>query len=223
MARSALTALALAGLLGALPLTAHGTTFIPMNEAALVHASAAVLIGTVTAIESAQTGPDGAIYTYIHVQPVRIIKGALSTEPIVLREPGGAVGNQRQVTFGAPEFWVGERALLFLSRNADGTFQTHSLAMGKFGIGTDRAGHATAVRDLGFGTSMLMPETGEVVEAARQSERLLPMLKRLKNIARAERRSGQAAEPPNAAPDQLSMPTQVQEAYTFIGSPPARW
>lgn len=195
-----------------------------MDEPTLLRSSAAVLVGTVTAIESGVSATDGAIHTYVHVQPERVIKGPVGLAPLVLREPGGTVGEDRQVIFGSPEFWVGERTLLFLSRNRDGTLQTNSLAMGKFAIGVDAAGHATAVRDFGVGASLLMPETGAIVDAPRQTQRFLPMLKRLHELAGNERRTRPQADPVVPVPDELaSTSTRFQEAFTFSGSPAARW
>jgi hypothetical protein len=202
---------------------AHATTFVLMDEPTLLHSSAAVIVGTVTAIESGGE-PDGPIYTYVHVQPDRIIKGALGLDPLVLREPGGTVGDRREWVYGAPEFRVGERALLFLSRNADGTLQTNSLAMGKYSLGVDAAGHTIAMRDFGAGSSMLVPSTGELVDRPRHAEHFLPLLKRLRRLVRAEPRVQSARQPLTLVPEELaSTPTRFQDAYTFLSTPPARW
>jgi hypothetical protein len=202
---------------------AHATTFVLMDEPTLLHSSAAVIVGTVTAIESGGE-PDGPLYTYVHVQPDRIIKGALGLDPLVLREPGGTVGDRREWVYGAPEFWVGERALLFLSRNSDGTLQTNSLAMGKFSLGVDAAGHTTALRDFGAGSSILVPSTGELVEGSPHTERFLPLLRRLRRLARAEPHGQPPPHPLTLVPQELAgAPTQFQDAYTFLGSPPGRW
>ena len=202
---------------------ADATTFVLMDEPTLLHSSAAVIVGTVTAIESGGA-PDGPIYTYVHVQPERIIKGALRLEPLVLREPGGTVGERREWVYGAPEFLVGERALLFVSRNPDGTLQTNSLAMGKYSLGVDAAGHITVVRAFGVGASVLTPATGELVDGPRHTQRFLPLLKRLLRLARAEARLQSARQPLTLVPEELaSTPTQFQEAYTFMANPPGRW
>jgi hypothetical protein len=220
--RTALLALVAAALCSWLS-AAGATTFVLMDEPTLLHSSAAVVVGTVTAIESGGA-PDGPIYTYVHVQPERIIKGALGLDPLVLREPGGTVGERREWVYGAPEFWVGERALLFVSRNPDGTLQTNSLAMGKYSLGVDIAGHTTAVRDFGTGASVLIPATGELVDGPRHTQRFLPLLKRLRRLARGEPRLQSMRQPLTLVPEELAgTPTQFQEAYTFLGSPPARW
>jgi hypothetical protein len=213
-----------AGFVLLLPATARSTTFVLMGEQTLLRSSAAVIVGTVTGIEASATEPGGAIFTYVHVQPERIIKGPLGLDPLVLREPGGTVGDRWQVIFGAPEFSVGERALLFLSRNRDGTLQTNSLAMGKFSLNVDAGGHTKAVRDFGYGASVLTPATGEIAEAPRQTQRLLPMLRRLRQQAHAERQAQETAPPLRLVPEELSNPaTRFQEAFTFLSNPPCRW
>lgn len=202
---------------------ADGTTFVEMDEEMLLHSSDAVVVGTVTAIESGGD-PDGPIYTYVHILPERVIKGPLGLDQVVLREPGGSAGERVEWVYGVPEFWVGQRSLLFLSRNPDGTLQTHSLAMGKYALSVDVAGHTTAVRDLGFGASVLIPSTGELVEAPRHTQRFLPLLRRLRQLAHTERQRHSEVRPLTLVPRELaSISTRFQEAFTFLGSPPARW
>src|SRR5512140_1263857 len=166
---------------------AHATTFVLMDEATLLRTSDVVLTATVTAIEAAAApGPDSAISTYIHLQPGHLIKGALDrSAPLVLREPGGRFGDRQEWIYGTPEFWVGERTLLFLSHAPDGTLHTNNLAMGKFTLGVDAAGHATALRDFGHGAALLNPATGQLLETTPQSYRLFALLKRLRNLTPA--------------------------------------
>lgn len=207
-----------------LPAAAHSTTFVLMDEPTLLRSSAAVIVGTITAIESGAAAPDAAISTYVHVQPERVIKGPLGLDPVVLREPGGTMADRYQVVEGAPAFWVGERALLFLSRNRDGTLQTNSLAMGKYDLYTDPRGRTTAVRNFDPGSLLLVPETGQIVAAPRQTQRFLPLLRRLRRQAHLERLANRPVRPLTPVPEELSNPgTRFQAAYTFMTNPPSRW
>jgi len=202
---------------------ARASTFVLMDEQQMLHTSAVVLVGTVTGIESAAPEPDGPIYTYVHVQPELVLKGPVGMGPLVLREPGGTVDGRREWTFGAPEFWVGERSLLFLSRNPDGSLQTNSLSMGKFTIGTDTAGNATAVRDFGYGAAVLNPRSGQVMEAQPETQPYQPLLNRVRGLAQAEDPAARQL-PVSTSPAELeTTPTEVQDSFTFLGSPPARW
>jgi hypothetical protein len=199
---------------------AWGTTFVRMDEEQLLATSEVVVVGTVTAIESGESS-GGGIQTYVHVQPNRVIKGNIGEERLVLREPGGAFGVRREWVYGAPEFWVGERSLLFLSRNPDGTLQTNSLSMGKFTLGVDGSGRSTAVREFGYGADVLEPATGELHNASPETQPFVPLIGRLHALMQAA--SGEAA--PAALvlrPQELDViPTEVHESFTLMG--PARW
>jgi len=211
------------GLIWLGPPPAGGTTFVMMDEPTLMESSDVVVVGTVTAITSATQGPTDPIYTYVQVQVERIVKGQGVGATIVVREPGGVVGDRRQWVFGAPEFWVGERSLLFLSRNPDGSLQTNSLGMGKFALAVDRSGQATAVRDFGEGASVFVPDTGQIANAQPETQPFAPLLNRLHVLANGS--GGTAARLPLQVgqPELAAASTEVHESFTFLSSPPARW
>ena len=200
---------------------AWGTTFVLMDDQQLFQTSDVVVVGTVTAIESGE-GANGAIQTYVHVQPSRVIKGDIGKDALVIREPGGSIGDRREWVYGAPEFWVGERNLLFLSRNADGTLQTNSLSMGKFTLGIDGSGQSTVARDFGYGASVLDSVTGEARAAPLETQAFLPLLTRLRLMTQSSAGDGQRA-PLVLRPQELdTTPTETHESFTFLGSP-IRW
>ena len=218
----AVLCLTICGVGGFVVNAAHGSTFVLMDDQQLLETSAVVVTGTVTAIESAE-GPDGGIQTYIHIQPDRVIKGSIGNDPLVIREPGGTVGEMQSWVYGAPEFQMGERALLFLVRNPDGTLQTNSLAMGKFTLDVDANGHTIATRDFGYGTSLLLPGTTPALVAPHaRSQHFAPLLNRLRKLAQDQ--PVVPADVPILTPPELSTATtEYQERFTFLGSPPARW
>jgi hypothetical protein len=213
----------LVALFALLPAGASGTTFVLMDERTLFESSAAVIVGSVTAIESASTESDGPVYTYIHVQPERIIKGPLGSAAVVLREPGGTLGERREWIYGAPEFWVGERALLFLSRNPDGSLQTNSLSMGKYTLSIDATGRTTAVRNLGDGAAVVAPSTGTFEPAAPQIQPFVPLLSRLRTLARAQTATAPPAPLVLIPPELGTTATEDHDSFTLLGNPPARW
>jgi len=205
-----------------LAVRAPATTFVLQDERQMLRGAAAVIVGTVTGIESAESGPGGAISTYVRVHPEGVIKGRVRGGEVVLREPGGTIGDRREWVFGAPEFLMGERTLLFLTRNHDGTLQTANLAMGKFTITANAAGKLTAVRDFGYGADVLDLGTGNLAPSQPQSEPLNPKLGRLRAFLKQD-------PPTDTAPVQSTPPelansvTEVQDAFVFLGSPPSRW
>jgi hypothetical protein len=203
---------------------ARATTFVRMDDERMLRASAAVVVGTVTKIESANSGSEGAIYTYVRVKLERIIKGHIHRYSVELREPGGRMGDRVEWVYGAPEFWVGERSLLFLSRNRDGSLQTTNLSMGKYTIGVDMAGHTTAVRDFGYGAAVLDPDTGEMSEGQPETRPYAPFVKHLLVLSAKENPATGPELPLRAVPPELAgATTQIHEAFVFLSSPPARW
>ncbi len=202
---------------------ANATTFVLMDEQQLFESSDVVITGTATRIESQAAADAGAISTFVHVEPDRVLKGDVAST-VVLREPGGVAGGRQQWVFGAPEFWVGERSLLFLRRAADGFLQTNSLSMGKFTLGVDTQGRMTATRDLGEGGAVLVPETGRIVEAGPETHAFGPLLKRLSDLGRRERPSHTAPRLVFSAPPQTSGTiAEVHDSFTYLGSTPSRW
>jgi hypothetical protein len=194
-----------------------------MDNETLLSSSVAVVTGTVGRIEAAPRSTDGAIVTYIHLEADEVIKGTLPARSIVLREPGGSYGTQQEWIFGAPEFAVGERVLVFLARNPDGTLQTHSLAMGKFRLTTDASGQAVARRELGNGATLFLPESGSLIAAEPESQPLSPFLDRLRALARRQPRAAALQQPLVSPPAELAgQQTESQDAFTFLG-PPSRW
>ena len=202
--------------------TGTATTFVRMDEHELVRSSDVIVIGTVTRIEAAELA-DGAIATYVHVQPRDVIKGQsqVGSGVVVLREPGGVFGDRRDWLFGSPQFWVGEQDMLFLARNADGTLRTNSMALGKYAIGFDATGRQVAVRDPGPGASVLTPETGAIVDAESETELLEEILRRVRDVVEGAGGTAVAESVQTVPPELGAAATELQDAYTFLG--PARW
>lgn len=221
-ARGALVALLAVWLSWLLPNVARPTTLVLMDDETLLRSSDVVVVGTVTSIESTPVAAQGPVYTYISIQPDNVIKGTLGPETLILREPGGGIGNRRVWIYGAPEFWVGERNLLFLTLNTDGTLQTNGLSMGKYTIGVDATGGTTAVRDFGHGASIYLPSTGQFAEAAPETHSLTPLLARLRKLVDTEATATQRM-PLRATASAPETTGEFHEAFTLLGSPPGRW
>lgn len=135
------------GLLPALPsLPAAATTYKMVSDQTLVDQSAAVAEVRVTAVEPAPV--EGRPATDYLVEVERLVKGDLPGSTIVVRVPGGVrpdgVGLK---VFGAPEFYEGETAMLFLRPAEDGTWRILHLMLGAFHR-RQVGGRDVAVRDL---------------------------------------------------------------------------
>lgn len=131
-------------LLPSLPATA--TTYMMVSDQNLVDQSAAVAEVRVAAIEPAPVAGRPATDYLVEVE--RLVKGHLPGSTIVVRVPGGVrpdgIGLK---VFGAPEFYEGETALLFLRPAQDGTYRILHLMLGAFHR-RQVGGRDVAVRDL---------------------------------------------------------------------------
>lgn len=111
------------------------TTAILATDDDLINSSRVILIGDVKSVKS--QAHDESIYTYIKLDSLRILKGRLRGNQIVVRQPGGTVGDNSVIVFGAPQFKEGQRVLLFLDVAPDGTLRIAHLFMGKYDIVED--------------------------------------------------------------------------------------
>src|SRR5437867_2110791 len=87
--------------------TAQASTATMVSDEDLIVSSRAILQGKVIGIES-RFDDQKQIYTYVTISVKRVFKGEIKTEEVVLRQPGGQVGNYIQKIYGASDFKVGE-------------------------------------------------------------------------------------------------------------------
>lgn len=126
---------------------ARATTYMPMADSRLADQASAIALVTVEAIEP---GPARRIPSTDYLVSVdRVVAGDLPGSGIVVRVPGGirADGIGLRIS-GAPELAVGEQALLFLTPDADGSFQIHQLLLGAFHVREVPGAGRLALRDL---------------------------------------------------------------------------
>src|SRR5207245_1045758 len=113
---------------------ALATTVVPVADADLVSTATAIVIADVKAIESRWDPATRRIFTVITLDVRDSLKGEIPLGPLTIRQLGGRVAGMQAWVEGSPEFTVGERVLVFLSRNADGTLRVAHLYQGKFSI-----------------------------------------------------------------------------------------
>jgi hypothetical protein len=147
----------------------------------------------------------------------QVLSGDLTAAQITLKEPGGSVGGEEEVLFGAPSFLPGERVVLFLTAGADGTLRTNQLSLGKFRI-EDRVDGTYAVQDLEGATVVAAPGSAPLRTAIPLAE--------LINEVRATPPSGEAVpdfliEPP--VMDSAPVLEEYFAPFTLLGSPPGRF
>ncbi|MGH9823769.1 MAG: putative Ig domain-containing protein, partial [Blastocatellia bacterium] len=112
------------------------TARIPSDNEMVVQ-SRAIVTGQVVSVESAALDGEYDIYTYVTLKVDRVFKGNITSRQIVLKEPGGRIGEKMRMVFGTPEFSPGERILVYLDTWFDGSLRVHQMFLGKFSIVTD--------------------------------------------------------------------------------------
>jgi hypothetical protein len=125
---------------------ATATSFVPLADADLARQAEVVALVYVVAVEP---GPAGAMpSTDYLVAADEIPQGYLPGGTVVVRVPGGmGADGIGLVVDGAPRLAVGEKALLFLDANGDGSYSVVQLMLGAFHART-AGGRVLAEQDL---------------------------------------------------------------------------
>ena len=125
------------------------TTIVRPSDDDLIVGARAIVRGKVLKIESALDHNQNRIFTYVTIKVKEVLKGQITERRIVLKELGGQVGDQIDVTFGNPEFKRDENVLVYLDTWADGSLRTYQMLLGKFSVVKDDVtGHEFIIRDL---------------------------------------------------------------------------
>lgn len=100
------------------------------NIEELVRNSELIIIGKVLKIES-KMETDKNIWTYVTIECKQNLKGKYKNE-VILRIPGGEVGNLGQYVSGAPKYEIDEEVLSFLGLDINYTYYVNGWEHGKF-------------------------------------------------------------------------------------------
>jgi len=103
-----------------------------------VAASDVIAVGRVVSVGSSWAPDHSAIYTECEIEIEDLWKGSADGGRVVVRTPGGAVGNVAGKVDGAAEFAAGERVLVFLKRSG-AAFEPVGMRFGKYEIVGDGA------------------------------------------------------------------------------------
>ena len=128
---------------------ARATTAVLLSDEQLITTSRVILLGEVRSVSTQMDYEKQSIYSYVRVAVTEVIKGDLRGEMVVIKQLGGTFNNQTSVVFGAPDYAVGQRLLLFLNTAKDGTLRIAHLFQGKYDVTNDPAtGKVRVRRDL---------------------------------------------------------------------------
>ncbi|MGH2651226.1 MAG: matrixin family metalloprotease, partial [Actinomycetota bacterium] len=128
-----------------------GFVLIRRSPEELARRARLIVVGFVEEVRSDFTSDFQSIESLVTLQVERVIKGSAGPR-LTLPIPGGVVGGLRVRVGGVPNFWVGERVLLFL-HDRHGRHALTGLWQGKYALVQDLAlqaetGRAESLRDL---------------------------------------------------------------------------
>src|SRR5215203_5309929 len=187
--------------------TASATSVLPIRDSSLADQAAVIAEGTV--IGAGPGSSAGRPVTEYRLRVERLVKGDLAGGTVVVRVPGGTAANGLKLKiWGAPELRIGERALVFLAANGDGTFGPLHLAQVTFHEMRSE-GRRLAIRDL-----------SEVYEVEAAGSEGVRDLERFGNWL-ADRATGVQREADYfVAPPKMGV---RWEAFSYLGRVKQRW
>ncbi len=119
----------------------------PVSVETLAREADAVVEGTVESRVSRWADDGRHIYTLVTLRASRVWRGSAPAQ-VVLRVPGGVVGDIGQHVDAAAEFSDGERVVVFLKREDGGRWLVHGMGQGKFSVTSGLA--RPSLRDFTF-------------------------------------------------------------------------
>lgn len=211
------------------PLVAHATLSIPVSEDDLAQYAAAIVVGQVKEIESYWDDNAKQVFTHITVTVQETLKGDVNAGEFTVKQLGGTIGHLHSWVVGSPEFTVGEKVLLFLDTNADGSAGVAHLYQGKLSVFIDRdTGNEVAYRgETPDGVQVLTNAKTAKAQTASTSSGFYEMtaltdrIREVLQTAPTEQRAFSAPFPLLQIPPGST--AEKQEGFVVVGIPPVRW
>ena len=131
------------------PSAVWATVVIDETIEDMARAATVVVRGRVLQVQPQLEESSGRIYTYADIQVMEVFKGA-GTGSILVKSPGGEIGNRGTAVAGAAKFVSGQDTVLFLEQapNEPGVFILRALAASKVDLEKTTKGELKAVRHL---------------------------------------------------------------------------
>ena len=133
------------------------STFLKVDIPTLKKMSESVVHARVVDVESRWNDEGSAVFTYVTLE----VKGRLhgnSDNELVVRVPGGTVGDFTSEMEGAPQFHKGDQIVAFIARWFDGVPMVAGYAQGLSKVNQDRLGNQ--ILEGGVADGMPMMELG---------------------------------------------------------------
>jgi len=211
--------------------SALSTTFVVPSDDTLIIEARAIVRGKVLSVTSQLDEDQDRVFTYVTLRVNEILKGQIVGRKIIIKEPGGEVGNRGSLVFGTPRFARGEKVLVYLDTWADGSLRVHQMFLGRFSIVHEAStGKLVVTRntpDIGvdkMGQTASGPVTN-VMELSQYTEMVRARLALNANRAREFEASNYGAAPILERPPEYSAEAGRGgiEAQYHLWNPPTRW
>lgn len=128
--------------------TLAATVILPADFREIVSGSEIIVHGRVIDVQSVWVDDRSRIDSFVTVESATFYRGE-PARTITFRAPGGEAGRYKHVMVGAPQFRVGDEAVLFLRTQQDGVPKIFGLNQGLFRVRVDaRTGRRVVIRQL---------------------------------------------------------------------------
>jgi Matrixin/FG-GAP-like repeat/Fibronectin type III domain len=203
------------------------TTAVMLSNEQIIISSRVIIVGEVESVKAQWEVNHPIINTYVKIHITEILKGRLQGGQIVLKQLGGTVGDTSMRIYGAPEYRVGQRVLLFLNTASDGTLHVAHLFQGKYDVKQDEATGRTLVeRKVVDEVNIIGEREGAEITNRATLARLTKKIKRTLRAKAAEvaeyEAQFEAAPIVEIPPEYVDEPDgDITAQYTFLGN--FRW
>jgi hypothetical protein len=185
------------------PVEVEASTVLYADLPELSRHADAVIRGTVVKQQSRWSGDGMRIFTDVEIRVEERIAGQ-TPEVVIVRQPGGIVGDIGQRVAGLASFEPGEEVVVFLEARPRAVYLVAGMSQGKYRVERSRDGKKVmAVPERGSEARLIDPKTRQE-RAARTEPVELDELRRQVRRAAAEKAQREVAPPqnPDQGPDQ---------------------
>jgi len=148
--------------------TLRSTVMLPMFMDDLTQSSQTVVYGSIAGKRAEWTADHRMINTVYTVDPQEYVKGTLGAS-FEISEPGGELDGEGFYVASAPQFEVGQEAVLFVWTDQRGHHQVTALDQGAVKLEKDAKGVKTATRKIPLGSARVAHRNAALVSSASEA------------------------------------------------------
>ena len=149
-----------------LNLSAYATTLFELSLQDLSVGAEMIVQAKVTAVVKQWNKDSSIIYTYIRMNITDDLIGDEEDNEIIVKQPGGKIGNTTLFVEGTSQYTVGEDNVVFLFQDSENltAFQTLGMYQGKYELYVDATGVTRVRQDTSSGVRLLSKDAARTAE-----------------------------------------------------------